>query len=119
MEQEFYGLQIRSNFVHYHAFVALSVSAYCVCSYFLIIKACTMFLMIRYSALTYRLVAMRIRKLTRFSDAEDQSSAVEVSDLAEVVELHRLAYNLFNVMVLFWLSLIETFGYSYLGSQLM
>ncbi|KAL1401908.1 hypothetical protein pipiens_006315 [Culex pipiens pipiens] len=136
MEQEFYGLQIRSNFVHYHAFVALSVSAYCVCSYFLIIKACTMFLMIRYSALT---------------------SAVEVSDLAEVVELHRLAYNvtslvesichlplaiqfltcvlfwcltmvyvstnidysLFNVMVLFWLSLIETFGYSYLGSQLM
>ncbi|KXJ76837.1 hypothetical protein RP20_CCG008906 [Aedes albopictus] len=27
-------------------------------------------------------------------------------------------FNLFNVMVLFWLSLIETYGYSYLGTEL-
>ncbi|EDS41953.1 conserved hypothetical protein [Culex quinquefasciatus] len=34
-------------------------------------------------------------------------------------EHSNIDYSLFNVIVLFWLSLIETFGYSYLGSQLM
>nr|AXY87599.1 odorant receptor 32 [Culex quinquefasciatus] len=149
MEQEFYGLQIRTNFLHYHIFVLLSLFAYFVCAYFLLVKVSVHFIMIQYSSSTYRLVALRIRKMT-------ESKEVTQSELVDIVELHRLAYrcstlveqichlplalefltcilfwcltmfyvsnnidfNLVNVMVLFWLSLLETFGYSYLGSKL-
>ncbi|XP_038109911.1 uncharacterized protein LOC6035758 isoform X1 [Culex quinquefasciatus] len=149
MEQEFYGLLVRTNFLHYHIFVLCSLFAYSVCGYFLLVKVSALLLMIQYSSSTYRLVELRIRKMA-------ESKEVTQSELVDIVELHRLAYrcstlveqichlplalafltcilyfcltlfylshnigfNLVNVMVLFGLTVLETFGYSYLGSKL-
>ncbi|KAL1401906.1 hypothetical protein pipiens_006313 [Culex pipiens pipiens] len=148
-EQEFYGMQIRTSFSQYHYFLAISVPAHCVSTLFSLLKITTAFFMIKYSSLTYRVVAARVQKLAQLEE-------ITISDLAEVVELHeqafqitelveemghipiamefltcivywcltmlyastRIDFNLFNVMVLFFASLMETFGYSYLGSDL-
>ncbi|KAL9708400.1 hypothetical protein quinque_011918 [Culex quinquefasciatus] len=145
----FYGLLVRTNFLHYHIFVLCSLFAYSVCGYFLLVKVSALLLMIQYSSSTYRLVELRIRKMA-------ESKEVTQSELVDIVELHRLAYrcstlveqichlplalafltcilyfcltlfylshnigfNLVNVMVLFGLTVLETFGYSYLGSKL-
>ncbi|XP_065093923.1 uncharacterized protein LOC135714475 [Ochlerotatus camptorhynchus] len=150
MEQEFYGLKIRTNFVHYHLFMVLSLTAYCICSYLSVIKVTSLLSAIRYNSLTYRLVAIRVRRL------QHGGQEVTISSIDEIVKLHRKAFeltglveeivnvplamqfmtcilvwclvmfyvstnvnlNLFNVMVPFGLSMIETYGYAYLGSEL-
>nr|AXY87604.1 odorant receptor 71 [Aedes aegypti] len=161
MEQEFYWLPIRTNFACYHLFLALSLSANCVCSYMSVIKVSTLLIMIKYCSLVYRLVAIRIRDLGKLppgrkQDETDEDERTKMVMVKEVVEMHEKAleatdlvekvinipiamqfmacilfwcmtmvyvstninFNLFNVMVLFWLSLIETYGYSYLGTEL-
>lgn len=87
----FYGLQIRTNFTHYHIFVGISVAAYCVCAYLELIKVTSTCFMIKYSSLTYRLVAEKIRKLPK---KDGPKTKVTVQDLKKVVELHRKAYKL-------------------------
>ncbi|XP_039436806.1 uncharacterized protein LOC120418448 [Culex pipiens pallens] len=154
MEQNFYGLQIRTNFTHYHIFVGLSMIAYSFCGFMSLIKIATMCFMIKYNSLCYRLVAEKIRKLPQHTD--DGPTKVNIEDLKKLVEVHRKAYNvteliedicqvplalefltcvifwclsmiyiskkidfnLINVMIIFCLSLIETFGCSFLGSEL-
>lgn len=83
--RRFYGLQVRTNFLHYHIFVLCSLFAYSVCGYFLLVKVSALLLMIQYSSSTYRLVELRIRKMA-------ESKEVTQSELVDIVELHRLAY---------------------------
>ncbi|EDS41960.1 olfactory receptor [Culex quinquefasciatus] len=163
MEQEFYGLDIRKNFIHNQIFLGFSFLAYCASKFFLLVMITTPFIMIKYNSLTYQLVCERIRKLPHLpggpkpaGSSTSNRTEVNVPDLAEVVRLHRQAYeitqqiedivhlpvaleyftcvmfycmamfyistyidfSLFNIMVLFLASLMETFGYSYLGSEL-
>ncbi|XP_038109910.1 uncharacterized protein LOC6035766 [Culex quinquefasciatus] len=156
MEQEFYGLQIRTNFLHYHIFLLLSLLSYCTSSSFTFVKTTTPLFMMKYNTLAYRLVAAKIRELPNHL-AESKQSEISKSDLIEVVQLHRQAYkvtnlienicqipmalqfltcilfwcltmfyastnvnfNLFNVALAFFLSLLETAGYAYLGSELI
>nr|WGO51535.1 odorant receptor 28 [Culex quinquefasciatus] len=154
MEQEFYGLHIRKNFTHYHIFVAFSIAAYCICAFLELIKIATTCFIIKYSSLTYRLIATMIKKLP--NNDKDMQTTVDVEKLKEIVELHRKAYNITNqieeicqipvalefltcvmfwclnmiyisnkvdlnlvsVLIIFWLSLVQTFSFSYLGSEL-
>ncbi|EDS41950.1 Odorant receptor 13a [Culex quinquefasciatus] len=148
MEQEFYGLHIRTNLAHYNIFMVFSLLAYMVCSYFTLVKLTLPLFTIRYSSMTYRLVAIRIRNLTRY-----KSSAADIKD---IIELHQQAFNvtalveemchipvalefltcillwslvmfyisttmgwdLFSILIVVFSSLVEAFGYSYLGSEL-
>ncbi|EDS31418.1 Odorant receptor 92a [Culex quinquefasciatus] len=148
MEQEFYGLQIRTNLVHYHIFMVFSLLAYMVCSYFTLVKLTLPLFMLRYSSMTYRLVAVRIRNLS--------VPEMTADDLKKVIELHRKAfevtelieemchipvalefltcvllwclvmfytsttmgYDLFSILIVVLSSLVEAFGYAYLGSEL-
>ncbi|KAL9708380.1 hypothetical protein quinque_011898 [Culex quinquefasciatus] len=94
MEQEFYGLHIRKNFTHYHIFVAFSIAAYCICAFLELIKIATTCFIIKYSSLTYRLIATMIKKLP--NNDKDMQTTVDVEKLKEIVELHRKAYNITN-----------------------
>lgn len=82
----FYGLNIRTNFVHYHLFMVLSLIAYCVCSYISVIKVTGLLSAIRYNSLTYRLVAIRVRRL------QHNGQEVTISNIDEIVKLHRKAF---------------------------
>uniref|UniRef100_A0A1S4JAL4 Odorant receptor n=1 Tax=Culex quinquefasciatus TaxID=7176 RepID=A0A1S4JAL4_CULQU len=168
-EREFYGLHIRKNFTHYHIFVAFSIAAYCICAFLELIKIATTCFIIKYSSLTYRLIATMIKKLP--NNDKDMQTTVDVEKLKEIVELHRKAYklhdgdeipvalefltcvmfwclnmiytsnvdtlmhlktlqlltnfyfqkvdlNLVRVLIIFCLSLVQTLGFSYLGSEL-
>nr|WGC98066.1 OR27 variant 2 [Culex quinquefasciatus] len=155
MEQEFYWLNIRTNFAHYHIFVGLSIFAYTACGFFQLLKVTTTCFMIKYSSLTYRLISAKVKMLPQPTD-DDQRSKVHVQDLKKLVDLHRKAYgitdmieeicqipvameffscvivwclgmiyisqkidiNLINVMLIFSITLLQVFGYSYLGSEL-
>ncbi|XP_055632876.1 uncharacterized protein LOC129773301 [Toxorhynchites rutilus septentrionalis] len=151
MEQRFYGLQIRTNFVHYNIFVLCSISAYCGYAVLSLIKVSSTIAMMKYCALMYRLIAMQIKHFSTLP--EDTPKAQK---LARIVRLHNSAFrvtqlaenilniplmvqfmscmlfwclamfyvstnidiSLVNVMVVFALSLIETYGYSYLGTEI-
>ncbi|XP_055642205.1 odorant receptor 45b-like [Toxorhynchites rutilus septentrionalis] len=159
MEQEFYGLQIRTNFVHYHIFLALGQVVYCYCAYISVIKVTSMLILIKYSSLTYRLIAVQIRylRLQLIMEKKEDYAKMKIEQLVKIVQLHESAFEmtklveeivhipmamqfmtcimvwclimlyvstnitltLFNLMVPFWLSVIETYGFSYLGTELM
>lgn len=144
----FYGLHNRSNFVHYHIFVAFAFLAYFFVALFSFIRITTTVCMIKYSSLTYQLVIVKVQKLAQ--------KKITIADLKELVDFHRQAYiisllvekicnipialefltcvlfwcssmfyvtqtidfNLFNLMIIFLLSVTEIFTYSYLGSEL-
>ncbi|XP_055640997.1 uncharacterized protein LOC129778244 [Toxorhynchites rutilus septentrionalis] len=158
MEQEFYGLQIRTNFVHYHIFLALGQVVYCYCAFISVIKVTSMLIMIKYSSLTYRLICVQIHGLSQqpFTENKADYTRRKVGQLVKIIQLHGSAlevtklveeivhfpmamqfmtcimfwcvimlyvsttvtFTLFNLMVPFWLSVIETYGFSYLGSEL-
>lgn len=80
----FYGLQIRTNLVHYQIFMVFSLLAYMVCSYFTLVKLTLPLFMLRYSSMTYRLVAVRVRNLS--------VPQITAGDLKKVIELHRKAF---------------------------
>lgn len=84
-EQEFYGMQIRTSFSQYHYFLAMSVPAHCVSTLFSLLKITTAFFMIKYSSLTYRVVAARVQQLAQLKE-------IKTTDIAEVVELHAQAF---------------------------
>lgn len=93
----FYGLNIRTNFAHYHLFVVLSLPAYYVCAYMSVIKVTTLLMMIKYSSLTYRLVAIRVRKLAQFTTPQQQDQTAEHKDvklasIEKIVQLHEKAF---------------------------
>lgn len=99
MEQEFYGLDIRKNFIHNQIFLGFSFLAYCASKFFLLVMITTPFIMIKYNSLTYQLVCERIRKLPHLpggpkpaGSSTSNRTEVNVPDLAEVVRLHRQAY---------------------------
>lgn len=79
-------MQIRTNFVHYNIFIALSMCAYCGCALLSIIKVSTMIIMMKYCALVYRLIAMQIQSLT-----ELQKHSPKSKKLARIVRLHNSA----------------------------
>ncbi|XP_055632668.1 odorant receptor 45b-like [Toxorhynchites rutilus septentrionalis] len=150
MEQRFYGMRIRTNFVHYNIFVVLSLSSYCFCAFFFLIKVGTMIAMMKYCALVFRLISIEIQELNHISE-----HIVKVRKISRIVRLHNRAYDvtqlvedimniplmmqliscmmfwcltlfyastnfnisLLNVMVLFFLSLVETYGYCYVGTK--
>ncbi|KAL1401909.1 hypothetical protein pipiens_006316 [Culex pipiens pipiens] len=114
-------------------FVLLSLFAYFICAYFLLVKVSVHFIMIQYSSSTYRLVALRIRKMAESKEVTQSELVDIICHLPLALEFltcilfwcltmfyvsNNIDFNLVNVMVLFWLSLLETFGYSYLGSKL-
>ncbi|KAL9708378.1 hypothetical protein quinque_011896 [Culex quinquefasciatus] len=93
MEQEFYWLQIRTNFADYHIFMGFSLIAYAICAFFELLKVSTTCFIIRYSALTFRLVAAKIKTLPQITEDESRTE-VHVEDLKKVVELHRKAFGI-------------------------
>ncbi|XP_065073010.1 uncharacterized protein LOC135697316 [Ochlerotatus camptorhynchus] len=156
MEQEFYGLQIRTDFTHYNIFMACSLLAYFVGGYMSTIKVTAVVSAMRCSSLAYRLVAMQVRKLNDSRGVQQKKRKITTADIEEIIDLHCTAFeitdllenmlsiqlamqflscllfwclvmfyvsmhvnfNLVNVTIPFCLSLIETYAYSYLGSEL-
>lgn len=56
-----------------------------------------MLMTIKYSSLTYRLVAIRVRKLAQFTTPQQQDQATEhkdgkVASIEKIVELHEKAF---------------------------
>lgn len=83
----FYGMQIRTNFVHYHIFVLLSLSAYFCLAILTLIKVPTMIIMMKYCALVFRLIVFQIEDLSQV-----QENASKSHKLATIIRLHDRAF---------------------------
>ncbi|XP_055636695.1 uncharacterized protein LOC129775696 [Toxorhynchites rutilus septentrionalis] len=151
MEQKFYGMHVRTNYLHYNIFLAISMTSYYCCAFVSVVKVSTMIIMVKYCSLAFRLVAIQVQDLSQLPQNTPKTpklirivnlhnNAFEVTDLAEEILCFpvmmqfmstvlfwcttmlymstNLDYTLLNVLVIFFLSMIETYGYSYLGSQL-
>lgn len=80
--------------------MGLSIFAYTACGFFQLLKVTTTCFMIKYSSLTYRLIAAKVKMLPQPTD-DDQRSKVHVQDLKKLVELHRKAYGYLNDFALY------------------
>lgn len=94
LENKFYGMDTRKNIVHYCIYMMLLFPAVCGSACLSTIKGTVLFTIIRYGAILFELVSLRIAALggdpINFEDKEGRQAERRVQ-LTEIIELHKTA----------------------------
>ncbi|XP_058819283.1 odorant receptor 22c-like [Topomyia yanbarensis] len=92
LENQFYGLDIRRNLVHYMIYMALLLPAVTASALLSTVKGTVLFTVIRYGAKLFELVTLRIDALADPANFKSDDQVKErKAKLKEIIELHQTA----------------------------
>lgn len=96
LENKFYGLDTRRNMVHYIIYMMMLTPAICGSACLSTVKGTVLFTIIRYGAMLFELVSLKIADLGNLTNFRDQDNVQEQQrkrhdQLLEIIELHQTA----------------------------